>query len=285
MSNHLNGIDLLLYLKKTYVQLSAVEKKMANFFITSIDIVPDKTVTEIADICDVSEASIIRFAKKIGYSGFYQMKIELAKSSIQGSSISRHDTAPENIKSVIEKSLAITLDNIRDSYKNLSTIELEKAVHLLATCENVFFFAAGNSYPPCLDFVYKLGRLGIRGHLSETPERSLLQARNMKNGDIAFILSHSGDSTLVYEALSTIKKKQLPVIGMTNYKKSPIVKLLDITLITTAHLNMFNGAENLTRITETSIFDLIFYNLFFIRKEFNLQYISQTESDQSLYSL
>ena len=74
-------------------------------------------------------------------------------------------------------------------------------------------------------------------------------------------------------------------IGMTNYKKSPITKLLDITLVTVAHHNMFSGAENLTRITETSIFELIFYNLFFIRKEFNLQYISQTESDQSLYSL
>jgi DNA-binding MurR/RpiR family transcriptional regulator len=285
MSDHLNGIDLLLYLKKDYPQMSAVEKKIAGFFITSIDQIPDKTVTEIADICDVSEASIIRFAKKMGYSGFYQMKIELAKSSIQGNLIGKHNTAPESVESVKTKALNITLDNIRDSYKNLSATELEKAVQLLATCKNVFFFAAGNSYPPCLDFMYKLGRLGIRGYMSEIPERSLLQARNMEDGDIAFILSHSGDSTLVYEALRIIKKKQLPIIGMTNYRKSPIIKLLDITLTTAVHHNMFSGAENLTRITETSIFDLIFYTLFYIRKEFNLQYISQTESDQSLYSL
>ena len=143
MDNHLNGIDLLLYLKKTYSQMSAVEKRLADFFITSINQIPDRTVTEISDICNVSEASIIRFVKKMGYSGFYKIKIELAKSSTRGESLEKHDSAPESIKSVKIKSLNITLDNIRDSYDNLSTTELEKAVHLLATCKNVYFFYRG----------------------------------------------------------------------------------------------------------------------------------------------
>jgi len=285
MGDYLNSVDLLLHLKCNYEQMSVVEKKITDYFLVSLEQVPDKTVTEVSDICEVSEASIVRFVKKLGFNGFYQMKIELAKSSSQSLEPGRHESDPESISGVVEKSLSIALENIQNSYESIPSSDLEKTVELLASCRMVYFFAAGNSIPLCHSFIYRLGRLGIKGAVSNVPEMSLIQAQNMEQGDIAFAITHSGDSILVNEALQTVKSKNLPVIGLTNFKKSPVMKWIDLPIVTAVQHDLFNGAENFTRLTEAAILDLLFYLLFFRKKDFYEGYVSQTESDQSVYSI
>ena len=285
MKQQTRGNDLIPYLQKVYTKLSAVDKRLADYFITSSVQVPDKTITELADICGVSEASIIRFAKKMGFSGYYQMKIELAKSLPHQTGSIEGLEAPDTIEGIVRRSLDISLHNIRTTFEHISIPDLEEAVRILSECSQVYFFAAGNSVLPCLAFMYKLGKLGIQGHMSEIPEMSLLQARNMREGDVAFALSHSGDSTLVNEALQIVHDKGLPVLGITNYQRSPIMKWMDIALVSTVRESMFPGANTLSRLTETAMLDLLFYLLFSARRGSSLESISQTESDQALFSL
>lgn len=285
MKNPISGYDLIPHLQKVHAKLSAVDKRLADFFISSSAQVPDKTITELADLCGVSEASIIRFAKKMGFSGFYQMKIELAKSLHHQTGGLDVDDAPDTIEGIVRRSLDMSIHNIRSTIEHLACADLEEAVRILSGCSQVYFFAAGNSVLPCLAFMYKLGKLGIQGHMSEIPEMSLLQARNMREGDIAFALSHSGDSTLVNEALQIVHEKGLPVIGITNYQRSPIVKWTDIALVSTVRESVFPGANTLSRLSETAILDLLFYLLFYAKRGTSLEFISQTESDQALFSL
>ena len=284
MEKILNRSDLLLQIQRTYADMSAVEQRFSDFIRTSIDDIPDKTVTELSDICGVSEASIIRFAKKMGYQGFHQMKIEIARS-MQTQPVDAPIGAEDTVTGLMDRSLSLAVANIRNTYEHLEVSQLEKAVRLISDCDQVLVFAAGNSLPVCHDFVYRLGRIGIRAICSELPELALLQAQNMKRGDIAFAFSQSGESVLVNEALQIVSGMKLPVICMSNYLKSPIMKWADVRIITSVHHEMFEGGQSQTRLTEYAVFDLLFYMLFFTRKDLHMEMLAKIESDQSIYSI
>lgn len=284
MEELLNRSDLLLNIQRTYSEMSAVEQRFADFIKSSINEIPDKTVTQIAELCDVSEASIIRFAKKMGYKGFHQMKIEIARS-MESQSLETPEGSTDTFAELVEKSTSLTLANIKNTYEHLDLVQLEHAADLISSCKQVHMFAAGNSLPVCHDFAYRLGRIGIRAVSFNLPEMTLLQAQNMKEGDIAFAFSHSGESILVNEALRIVSGLKLPIICMSNYLKSPIMKWADISIVTSVHHGLFEGGQNLTRISEYAVFDLLFYMLFYKRKDLNMKMINKIESDQSIYSL
>ncbi len=285
MDSPMSSSDLLLHIKKNYSGWSLVEQRLADYISSSIGEIPDKTVTELSDICDVSEASIIRFSKKMGYKGFHHMKIELARSVNSQISSEFPEEVSNTLQGLVERSYKTSITNIKNTYDHIDMNQLEQAVTLITRCNQVNIFAAGNSLPICHDFVYRLGRIGIRAVTSDLPEKTLLLAQNMQKGDIALAFSHSGDSILVNEALKIVFSKKLPIICMSNFVKSPIMKWADISIVTSVHNSMFEGGQYLTRLTEYAVFDLLFYMLFYARKDKNLDMISQTESAQSLYSL
>lgn len=88
------------------------------------------TVTELADASNVSEASIVRFARKLGYSGYYQMKIEIIRNLSLGEVDSISASEPQDVASTKEKALEIALANIENTYHALDTNELEQSLDL-----------------------------------------------------------------------------------------------------------------------------------------------------------
>ena len=62
----------------TYDSLYDAEKKVADYLISHPSEAIEMSVSELASHCDASQATIIRFCKKIGCKGFHQLKIKLA---------------------------------------------------------------------------------------------------------------------------------------------------------------------------------------------------------------
>jgi RpiR family transcriptional regulator, carbohydrate utilization regulator len=278
--------DFLLNLQSLYPTFSLVEKKIADALQKSYDRAPDMTVTELAEKSDVSEASIIRFARKIGYSGYYQMKIDIVKSLVSGKESEKElSSEPDDLKALKSKAVKVALSNIRNSYDSIDMEALEKTVELISNARSIYFFAAGNSLHVALDASYKLGKLGYQAFCETVPERALLQARNMGPEDLAFAVSRSGSSKLVNQALAIVHSKNLPAVALTNYIKSPITKWCRHVLVTSNHNTMFSRELIITRLSECAVIDLIFYVLLFKKHKQSSESFTQTEEDQSHFSL
>jgi RpiR family carbohydrate utilization transcriptional regulator len=277
--------DFLLYVKSLYPSLSQAESKVSDFLTSSLKLIPDMTVTELADASKVSEASIVRFARKLGFSGYYQMKIEIIRNLSLGEIDKISESEPQDVTSTKEKALEIALANIENTYHALDTRELEQSLDLLSRAEGIYFFAAGNTLNVALDASYKLGKLGLRTFCATVPERAILQARNMSAGDVAFGISHSGGSKMVNLALKIAKNKGIPAIALSNYSKSPIAKWCDHVLLTSTYHTLFPQVPTLTRLAESAVIDLIFYLLLLRQSKSGYESISLSEIDQSEYSL
>ena len=77
----------ILNIKSSYDALSKSEKQIADFLIENPSKILPLYITDLSSLCGVSEATIVRFAKKIGFEGYQQLKIAIAQE---------HHTRPLN---------------------------------------------------------------------------------------------------------------------------------------------------------------------------------------------
>jgi DNA-binding MurR/RpiR family transcriptional regulator len=70
-----------LHIKSLYPSLRKSEQAVADYILTDIPRLLDQSVQAAARSTGVSEASLMRFAKQLGYSGFRELKLRLAEET------------------------------------------------------------------------------------------------------------------------------------------------------------------------------------------------------------
>ncbi|MDR1618995.1 MAG: MurR/RpiR family transcriptional regulator [Treponema sp.] len=269
--------DLIDYLHANGNSFQNSDSVIARFILKYGKKVVKMTVTELAEKLDLSDATIIRFCQKIGFKGYYQMKIVLAQSLGE---YRDGGSTGGNVKDPISFVSDIVLDNIGETRKKLDGALIDRAAKLIGRAENVFFFAVGNSYPIAFDAAYKLSRIGVRTFVSNSVEYQISNAWFLNKKSIAFGISHSGASKTVLKTFEIAKSRGAPVILLSNYEKSPLSRIADINLTTRAYREYFLDAGLVTRICEMYLMDVLFLTVL-IRKNSDYSRLFQ-EKEESM---
>ena len=66
--------DCSLRLQAIYNSLNKREKKIADLILKEPDVIPGYTIKKLAKESESSEATIVRFAKRLGYDGYLDMR-------------------------------------------------------------------------------------------------------------------------------------------------------------------------------------------------------------------
>ena len=69
---------ITLKIKMLYDSLGKAEKKIADWISENPGKIISLSIVELAEQCKCSEATIVRFSRKIGLSGYQELKISLA---------------------------------------------------------------------------------------------------------------------------------------------------------------------------------------------------------------
>ena len=71
----------LLNIKVLYDDMGKAEKKIADWIMKHQGEILPLSITELAEQCKSSEASIVRFSKRLGFAGYQELKISLARET------------------------------------------------------------------------------------------------------------------------------------------------------------------------------------------------------------
>jgi DNA-binding MurR/RpiR family transcriptional regulator len=274
--------DLIEYLHSHSKNFQNSDGLIAGFILKHSKKVLKMTVTEMAEKVQVSDATIIRFCQKIGFKGYYQMKIVLAQSIRETPG---NDQAGDSVQEPISYVSNIVLDNIRETKKRLDAALINKAAELINRAESVYFFAMGNSYPIAFDAAYKLSRIGIHTFVSNSPEYQISSAYFLNERSVAFGVSHSGASKTVLKIFEIAKSKGAPVILLSNYEKSPLAQLADINLTTRSYREYFLDADLVTRICGMYLIDVLFFAVLIQRNKGYSKLFQEEEESMSEFTL
>ena len=230
-NNH--GRGSLSIISDALPKLKGTTQKVAQFILNSPQETINLTITELASRVGVSEASIVRFAKSLGYSGFHALKIRLAEDIVSPMMIVHEDLMPDDTSATaVQKAMKVGLRSLEDTMHILDMPMLEGAIQALCNARQIVLFASGNSIPIAMDLDFRLTKIGLQSRFSIDPTMQEMYAALISSEDVAVGISHTGSSIDTVHALDLAKQHSAQTVCITNHSDSPLTRHGDFCLFT-----------------------------------------------------
>ena len=176
--------------------LSPAEDRVASFFAQHREEVVFLSAAEIAARLDMSDATVIRAAQSLGYSGLPDLKTELrdalrtrATPTLRlGRSL---EDLGEDPAAVLEHVLATEMELLHDARKTLRPEDFSRALDLLAKAERVVIQGLGPNAPLAEYFAARLRRMRRPALAVGERGQALADALlDMRKGDVVIVLAY-----------------------------------------------------------------------------------------------
>ena len=250
-----------------YPRLSVVETRIADYVVAHpFDAIRSST-EELAGICDVSTASITRFCKKLGCTGFKELKIILAQEigSLAPRMPAKSDQ--QGHSDYVAQVLQQSIDGMERTVSTLDKDILDAAIQAIADARIVDIYGAGESYVIGESLQIKLWRLGIAANLHSNPSLQIMSTASLGSGDVGIGISLSGCTRDTVDALAFAAERGATTIAITNFPEFPLAEKADIVLRTNTIETMFPHSSIAARQAQHLIIDVIFVGLLIDYKE------------------
>lgn len=249
-------------IKEASVSYTENEKLIAKYILENRMDVLNMSAQVLGERTNTSSAAIIRFSKKLGYKGFTQLKVDLARS-VDEDELDLDNILDTNdtMNTLMKKSFQSNLRTIESTYKLLSEKDLQNAVELIDKAKTIYLFGVGGSSTICSDFQYKLMRIGKQVLYSKDMHVQLMFTTAATKDDLVIFVSYSGKTKEILTAAKWAKKMEIPSIAITQFTINPLTKLSDISLgVPNDEKPLRIGAIS-SRISSLIITDLLYYGV------------------------
>lgn len=243
-----------------YDQLFDAEKKIAKFILNNPKKVVDMTVSELAEISDVSIASVSRFCRKVGLKGFAQLKISLAQELVDThkSGEVSNDISVDNIPQSLQNILANKITELKQTVNLINTDEFREILEGIRDSSRVQVIAVGNTIPVAIDAAFKFNELGIPTTAGTIWETQLSYSFTLGKGDALIAISNSGESDKVLEAVKIANHNKVMTIGITNSPHSAIGEEVQYHITTATREKLFLDEFCFSRVSASTVIEIIF---------------------------
>ena len=244
-------------IKSCYPSLSKAEKKVADYILKEKGKIIYQTLLEISQNIDVGEATIIRFVRKIGFSGFQDLKFEIAKENNTDNENIDNKSEYNNYENYIEANAERIVQTITNTKATLVQDNLNLAIKMITDAKRVLFYGVGSSGFTANEAQVRFMRLGIVGNSVIDPHFQSMYSSISNNKDVIIVFSISGYTKDIIEAVKIAKEENTKVIAITSYILSPVAQLADCVLLTAAKENPLEGGSFTGKISQLYIIDLL----------------------------
>jgi DNA-binding MurR/RpiR family transcriptional regulator len=217
-----------------YRDLTATEQKIANYVLANPSKTIELTAKELADYSDSAPSAVIRFCKSLGVSGFSEFKIKLASEIGE---VSKQDlsklpafSSSDSVSDVFAKVFTSGVNTLKDTLNMIDMKNAEKIARVIKRANRLFLFGVGTSSVIVIDAQYRFSQLGFNVTGCTDALFMNVTAINMKEGDVAIGISHSGRTKAVVDALSRAKESGAQTIAITSFQNSPLAQNADYSV-------------------------------------------------------
>lgn len=239
--------------------LSSKERRVADFILAAPAEAVDPSIEELAERIGVSESTLFRFVRKLGYVGYQQFRIALAMETSQPSQ--RFYDRPvdaadgETAVAVVFKTAIAALEF---TMKDLDGSALESAAKLLVAARSTLFLGLGGSGLVARDAYHKLLRTGLRSSAPEDFHLQLMAASQATPEDVAVLVSHTGANKDALCLATELKRREVPLVVIGTYRRSSLAKLADHLLVSAAPSSPYASEAFSARIAQLAIVDALY---------------------------
>lgn len=238
--------------------LSAAERKVGECALAEPKWFVHAAVAEIAERAGVSQPTVIRFCRSLGYKGLPEFKLALSASISHSGLPYVHAelNIDDSMGDVMEKVLGNTAAALLGARRSLNQSDLENAVAMLTHARRIEFYGVGNSGIVAQDAQHKFFRFGISTVAYSDTHTQLMAAAVLSADDVLVVLSNSGSSIELLDSVSIAKENGAQVIAITR-SDSPLAQLADCVLPVAVQEDNSRYTPMVSRMLQLAVVDIL----------------------------
>ncbi len=272
-----NGRGTLAVISDAMPRLRGTTQKVAAFILDYPRETIDLTVTELSARAGVSEASIVRFAQSLGYSGFHALKLRLAEDIVSPMMIVHEDLkADDTPATAVQKAMTVGLRSLEDTARILDPAVLEAAIQTLCNARQIILLASGNSIPIAMDLDFRLTKIGMSSRFSIDPTMQEMYAALATSEDVAIGISHTGSSKDTVHALELAKQRSAHTICITNHSDAPLTRYGEMCLFTATRVSHFREEAMDSSLAMLALTEAVYVGICIARSDDMVRAVSKT---------
>lgn len=220
------SIDIISCITDRFVELTATEKRIAQFILDDVQSAATLSIAEMARLAGTSQASITRFARAIGCKDVRELKVKLAQSLAVGQRFILDVPDLEGVQGIYE-----TIINVLDiNRRALNPESLKKAVEWLSDARQILAIGMGGGSTICAQEVqFRLFRLGLPVVSQSDGLLVRMMCSAVTPNDVVLALSLGGYTPEIIESAAMARQYGAKVIAITP-EETPLAANADIVL-------------------------------------------------------
>ena len=260
--------------------MTPLESEIASYILNNKEEITKLKIQELADILFISKSAIHRFVKKIGFNGFNDLKVSIAKENadlLENNSyinVNYPFQAKDNPRQIAFKLLELYEKAIKDTFEYVDLDQIKAVSQLIDSADVIDVYTHAHNSNIAENFQDKMLTIGrsVNCPSSFYNQRLTVLASDQKH--VAIILSYSGKATFILPIVKKLYEKGVKVIQIgkagSNYYSQYV----------TYHLSISDSENNRDRMSQFSshiamqyIMDVLYGCIYNVRRKKNTKYI------------
>ncbi len=252
--------NIFSHIRTRYHTLSPAQKQIADYVLNNAEQVILFSLGDLGEKCNTSETTILRFLRKLGFDSYQVFRVRIAQdmSNHSGNAIYEEILAGDTLDQIRQKVVMSTVDSIQDLNNLMNTEILDKVTQYILKASRIFFCGVGASGVVAIDAFHKFLRLGFNVSYYNDTHFMNIACANADANTLVVVISHSGESRDIIEAVKLAKENRAQVVAMTSYIHSSITKLADVVLLSSSNETKYRSDAMVSRILQLVIIDILY---------------------------
>ena len=240
-------------------RLTALEAGVVTKLLKSRNIDEKTLLKWVADDMRVSEAMLVKIAKKLGFSGFRAFRSALVEyNNLPTTQLHAELFANDSPGEIVKKVVLTSLKALERKLSAVEQAEIEKAARYLSSGVSRDFYGVGGSAHVAREAAFKFLRIGVRASVYDDSQMMLMSACLLEKTDVAVAFSRSGQTAAVIDAVRQARRNGAGIIAVTNCRTSTLAQESDVVLCPNVEESLIIGENAAARIAHLIIVDALF---------------------------
>ena len=261
MADNLNE-NVFELISKNYYELTASEKKIADFITDDPEHVQQLGISDFAEACGTAMATVSRFSRKLGYENFNAMRIAIAHAissnvghiELLNGKITMEDTFEDECWKIHGADLAV----ITQTFELIDQEAYFSAIDLLLKAKKVVCMGQGGSVIIAMEAAHLFSTVSGKFICVQDSHMQIITISNMEKDDVLIYFSYSGSVTDMMENFSLAKSRGVKTILFTRFPKSPGAEEADVVLQCGSSESPLQLGSIPARISQLFMLDVLF---------------------------
>lgn len=242
--------------------LSPSERRVAEFVLAHPAETIQMSVAEVAERSGSAESTAVRFCRRVGFTGFQDLKIQLARDTSSLSQYAYDDVDPTDAPGdVLLKVMGFSSRVIQDAASSIDADVFDDTVAMMSAASEILIIAFGTSQGVALSARDQLTSIGLKVTVPEDANHKHLAARLASPDSCALLISHTGATRDTIRCAEALRSRGVPTAALTSTPQSRLTTVVDRALVAGGHPMSFRFEALSGRLVHLAVVDALYLAL------------------------